>query len=181
MKKFLVALTMMLGFSGVAHASIMFEPYLGYETGKFSDPDGKGDGVNIGARLAYHTPIFLWLGLDGNVGISGNFKPDSSSIANSDMKRNSLYGVVGVDFPILLRAWAGYAFMDDQKLDSPHNSTLKNKTYKVGVGFTGLPFISLNVEYIKAKVDKVDGGTLTGADDIQSENVMFSVSLPLNF
>ncbi|HWU44238.1 MAG TPA: hypothetical protein VN132_12395, partial [Bdellovibrio sp.] len=114
------------------------------------------------------------------IGVSGKMKPDSGS--DADMKRNTFYGVVGVDLPILLRAWAGYGFSDQFVLDTPYNSTIKGKSFKLGVGFTGLPFVSLNVEYLKSTADEITGGTLANSSpDSKHEAVMVSVSLPFVF
>lgn len=183
MKKLLVSVAVVLGFSGAAHAGIMIEPYLGYEMGKTTDVnavDGKFDGANLGARLAYKTPLMLWVGVDGQFGVSGKYKPDSGS--DADQKHNTLYGVVGIDLPILLRGWVGYGFSDNLKLDTPYSSTIKGKNFKVGVGFTGLPFISLNAEYIKGTTDKIEDGTLANSNPTsKNESFMLSVSLPLVF
>lgn len=180
MKKLLAVMALMVGFSSAAHAGIMIEPYLGYEIGKFTDADGKSTGVTVGGRLAYKAPLFLWLGLDGSFGSSGKYKPDSGS--DADMKHTSLYGVVGFDFPILFRVWAGYGFSDQFALDTPYNSTFKGKNYKLGASFTGLPFICLNAEYIKGTTDEISGGTLANSSpSTKFESVMLSVSLPLTF
>lgn len=183
MKKLLIAMALTLGFTGVAHAGIMLEPYLGYEMGKTSDVvsiNGKTDAVNLGLRLAYKTPVMLWLGLDGQFGVSGDYKPDSGS--NASLKHNAYYGVVGIDLPILFRAWAGYGFSDQFKLDSPYSGTMKGTNFKLGVGFTGLPFISLNAEYIKGNLTKIEGGSYDGTSlSATDESVMISVSLPLVF
>lgn len=175
MKKLLVVLVAVLGFGSVSHADILIEPYLGYETGKTTDPDGKLNGSHLGLRLAYKTPVMLWVGVDYTAGISGQFEPDGAS--KEDAKRSTLSGVVGIDLPILLRAWVGVGLTNDMKVDS---GKLEGKNVKVGVGFTGLPFVSLNLEYIKDTWDKFDGNAIpTG--DAQNESVAFSVSLPLQF
>lgn len=176
MSKLLISLALILGFSGVAHANIMIEPYLGYEMGKTTDPDGKTSGVVIGGRLAYKTPLMLWVGLDGGFE-TGKYKPDSNS--DADLKRTSLYGVVGVDLPILFRVWAGYGFSDEFKFESPYNMKGTGTNFKLGLGFTALPFVSLNVEYIKAKNT---GGDIHDVNpDFQHETVLLSASLPLVF
>ncbi|MFV8249965.1 outer membrane beta-barrel protein [Bdellovibrio bacteriovorus] len=173
MKKLLVMLAVVMGFGSVSHADILLEPYLGYEMGKTTDPDGKMDGTQLGVRLAYRSPVMFWVGLDGTLGLSGTFKPDTGS--DDDFKRTSVYGVVGLDFPILVRAWLGYGFMNEVDLDA--GEKLKGKSTKLGVGFTGLPFLSLNVEYLKETFDEY--GSFDS--DAQNESVVVSVSLPLEF
>ncbi len=177
MKKLLVAMALMLGFSGVAHANIMIEPYLGYDMGKTTSPDGKTSGAVLGARLAYKAPVMFWIGLDGAFESGGKFKPDSGS--DADFDRTTLYGVVGIDLPILFRVWAGYGFSDEFKFKSPYDSKSSGNNFKLGLGFTGLPFVSLNVEYIKAT--STGGDFHTAYPDYKDETVLLSVSLPLVF
>lgn len=175
MKKLLAVFALILGFTSAAQARVLVEPYLGYEMGTTKNPDGKFDGSQLGLRLAYSSPIFFWAGLDYTMGVSGTFKPDVGS--NDDGKRSTLYGVVGVDFPILLRAWAGYGFMNEIKTDN--GGKFKGKATKVGVGFTGLPFVSLNLEYITEKFDENDTFPIT--NDLENSTYVLSVSLPFEF
>lgn len=174
MKKLLVVLAAMMSFASVSQADILIEPYLGYEFGKATDPDGKTDGTLLGARLAYVTPVMLWVGVDATLGMSGKFKPDTGS--DDDFKRTTLAGVVGIDFPILLRAWLAYGFTNEIDLDTAGDK-LKGTSTKLGVGFTGLPFVSLNLEYMKETFDKFGDAD----SDAQTETYILSVSLPLEF
>ncbi|MBO9665573.1 MAG: hypothetical protein J7501_02020 [Bdellovibrio sp.] len=178
MKKMWLVLALFMGMSATAHAGLMIEPYLGYEMGKTTDPDGKTDFVNMGLRLAYKTPVMLWVGVDGNFGVSGNFKPDSG--ADATAKRTAYFGVVGIDLPILLRAWAGYGFNNKVVADNP-DGEWSGTAMKLGVGFTGLPFISLNLEYTKDTVDKTSGTVIGTDNDLNHDAYMLSVSLPLVF
>lgn len=171
MKKLVVVLAMMLGMSGVAQAGVLIEPYLGYEFGKTSDPDGKTTGTVLGARLAYTLPAFVWLGLDATMGVSETFDPDTGS--SRDGNRETVSAVVGVDLPVLLRVWAAYGFHNKFKTDS--GADFEGKNMKLGVGFTGLPFISINFEYIKDEFDE------PSPLDMKAEMYMLSVSLPLEF
>lgn len=173
MKKLLTVFAVIIGFSSFAQAGIMIEPYLGYEMGTTKNSNGKMDGSQYGLRLAYKAPVFFWGGLDATMG-SLTYKPDGAS--NSDLKRTTIYGVFGVDFPILLRAWVGYGASNQLKGDS---TTMKGSAYKVGVGFTGLPFVSVNLEYLNEKHDDVDGANLNPA--FQNDTYVVSVSLPWNF
>ncbi|MNT19450.1 hypothetical protein D3C72_1547100 [compost metagenome] len=53
---------------------------------------------------------------------------------------------------------------------------------KIGVGFTGLPFISINLEYIKDDFTKFNGESLDDSfDKFDSTAYLLSVSLPLTF
>lgn len=174
MKKLLLVLAMGLGFASTSHADILIEPYIGYEMGKGTQgtDDFKLTGTDLGLRLGYASPVMFWAALDYTMG-SGTFDPDSS--ASVDGKRTSLAAVVGVDFPILLRAWLGYGFQNDLKIDS---ETFKGKYTKLGVGFTGLPFVSLNLEVISDEWDDTSSG---GDPEAKNTSYLLSVSLPLEF
>ena len=181
MKKMWLVIALFLGFSGAAHAGVMIEPYLGYEMGTTSGSSpGKTTFTNFGARLAWRAPLMFWAGLDANLGMSGQIKPDSGS--DYDAKRTTYYAVAGVDLPILLRGWVGYGFSSTLKMEDSVHSKSSGTTTKVGIGFTGLPFISLNLEYLKDNIDKVetDSGTVN-SPNLDHSSYMLSVSLPLSF
>lgn len=173
MKKIVAVFALVLGFTGVAKADLMVEPYLGYEFGKVKDAaEGDLTGTQMGLRLGYKSPLMFWAALDGTFGISGEFKDDTGK---DDVKRTTLSAVVGVDLPVLLRAWAGYGLTNELKFD---NGSIKGHNYKIGVGFTGLPFVSLNFEYLNEKFDDLPGGA-TG--EIKNDSYVVSVSLPMSF
>lgn len=174
MKKIMVLFAIVMSFSSVSHAALLIEPYLGYEIGKIKNDDAKLNGTQLGARFGYHSPVMFWAALDYTMGMSAKWEMDSG--ASSDAKRSTLYGVVGLDFPILLRGWVGVSLMDEMKLD---NDKLKGNATKVGFGFTGLPFVSLNFEYLTEKFTDANGATI----DPTTENsaYMLSVSMPLEF
>lgn len=173
MKKLVAVFAVVLGFASVSQAGLLLEPYLGYEMGKTKNADGKMDGSQYGLRLAYEAPVFFWAGVDATMG-SVTVKPDGGT--NSDAKRTTIYGVVGVDFPILVRGWVAYGLSNQLKSDT---NTLKGSAYKVGVGFTGLPFVSLNFEYLNEKFNDMDGATLS--PEFQNDTYVVSVSLPWSF
>ncbi|MGZ3770600.1 MAG: outer membrane beta-barrel protein [Bdellovibrio sp.] len=175
MKKLLAVFALVLGFANTSNAGLMIEPYLGYEFGKTKDAiDGSLSGSQMGLRLAYSAPVLFWAGLDGTFGSSATLKPDSGS--NETAKRTTVYGVVGLNFPILLRAWYGYSFMDEVNFEV--RGKAKGSGSKLGVGFTGLPFVSLNFEYLNEKFTSMNGVDISPA--LKNDSYIFSVSLPIN-
>jgi hypothetical protein len=175
MKKLLLVLALGLGFTSTSHADLMVEPYIGYEmgSGSIGSTDFKMTGTDLGLRLGYHSPVMFWVAADYMMG-TGTVDPDGAG-SNFDAKRSVLSAVVGVDLPILLRAWIGYGFTNDSKTDT---DTLKGTSTKLGVGFTALPFVSLNLEVISDKWDDSSAGT---DPDAKNTSYLLSVSLPLNF
>lgn len=175
MKKLLAVVALTLGFVSVSQASVMVEPYLGYEFGKVKDSvEGDVKATNLGLRLAYKTPVMLWVGVDATYGLTGTLDTSPSADFN---RKTSMYGVLGIDLPILLRAWLGYSFVNEVDTGSP--GKLKGDSMKLGLGFTGLPFVSLNLEYLKDEYK--DLGSASLSPKAKGETYMFSVSLPLHF
>lgn len=176
MKKILAILALSFCFTSVSQAGWMFEPYLGYEFGKMKDNlGGETTATNLGLRVAYTLPVLVWFGLDGTQSLTGNFKADTGP--NSDLSRTTIYGVVGVDLPILLRAWAGVSLSNEMKFKDYGDNKLKGNGYKLGVGFTALPFVSLNLEYINDTFTEFGG--VSASPDAKHSSYMLSVSLPL--
>ena len=184
-------------FMGVsAQAGLMIEPYVGYQMGsynlKFKDLDLKEEGAQTGAgyglRLGYSLPVLAWIALDGQYG-SGKQKPKDTTVFNeAKYKSSALFLDVGIDLPILLRAWVGYGFSNqlDLDYDTGTDYTLKGTATKFGLGFTPLPLFSVNVEAITNSYTTVSPN-LNNSDklsDTYSETkntaIFVSISLPLD-
>lgn len=166
MKKILVAMMIMIaGFQ--AQAGIYVEPYLAYNI--LGDTDGDDTtGLNIGGRLGYSLPMLVSFGLDYNM---GSYTADIAG-TDVDTDTTNLGAFVAVDLPILLRGYASYYFSSDLEAG---NVTYDGSGVAVGVGFTMLPFISLNLEY---RTMSYDG---SGAQaDFDAEEILVGVSLPLD-
>ncbi|MGI4991201.1 outer membrane beta-barrel protein [Halobacteriovorax sp. GFR7] len=162
MKKILVAMMIMIaGFQ--AQAGIYVEPYLAYNI--LGDTDGDDTtGLNIGGRLGYSLPMLVSFGVDYNMG--------TYDIDGTDADTTNLGAFVAVDLPILLRGYASYYFSSDLEAG---NVTYDGSGVALGVGFTMLPFVSLNVEY---RTMSYDG---SGAQaDFDAEEILVGVSLPLD-
>ena len=185
-----------IAIANQAQARLMLEPVLGYELGSTSkletaglDLGGKTSGVDLGLRVAYALPMMVWFGLDYSMMSDGKFAGEFPG-TDGKVDRSNLYFDVGVDLPVLARVWAGYGLMNSTKLkfDSGGDTTLKNGTnIKLGVGFTALPLVSLNVEYFMhdyKDYDSSSGGS-GSASDIWSTHkesgLLLSVSAPFKF
>ena len=175
-----------------AKADLLIEPYIGAGIGelKASYSDGSGDlkyntdGINVGARVALALPI-IYFGADFDLQVS-QAKVDSnphSYFGDTSLTSQALFGFVGVHLP-LLRAWAGYGVLDRLDFASSNGYSARKfsgNAWKVGAGFTGLPFIDLNVEYISSTF--TDRPSIGGAtfDKATQGTVLLSASLPLTF
>lgn len=170
MKKLLLPL-IVLTISLNTHAGFLIDPYIG--AGNFtgvldldagSDPDDIEESLTaVGSRLGYSF-LLLSAGLDYQM------------LTIDGENQTNMSAFVGVDLPILLRFWGEYFFsseaddVEDTEIDFVDG-------YGLGVGFTGLPFVSLNLE---AQFLNYEGDISNVDFDYQTVAYIFSVSLPLD-
>ena len=178
MKQLFVALLLSLAAGSFAHADLMIEPYLGYETGNLStkgsgaDTSDETKGVVPGLRLGYAAPAVLWVALDYSIESNGK-------ISGTDYDRSNLFLDVGADL-LLIRLWGGYGFSNSltTKPTSGNNSNFSGGSMlKAGIGFTFLPFVSLNLEYMAGSF-----GSYPSSNSSAKETMaLASISIPMNF
>ena len=153
-----------------ATAGFLIDPYLGSGQSKTTadlDSIEGTDGFSAtGARLGYSF-LLLSAGVDYQMGSIDGDKVTSTSV------------FVGVDMPILIRAWAEVFVSSDLENDTSYDLVFKDGT-SIGIGFTGLPFVSLNVEVQNINYTMKDLPVL-GDVDIKTAQTVFSISLPLDF
>lgn len=170
MKKLVSILTMVtvMFVTSQASASIYLEPYIGQAvSGKFT---GIGSGVYngslLGARVGYGL-LGLVAGLEYEMG-SLKYEPDAGGSAT--MKPTNLGVTASFTFPVLVRAYGTYYF-DSKLKDDDNDITYKGTGTKLGVGFTGFPFITVNLEATSFDFDK----------GLAANHYAVVVSLPLDF
>ncbi len=169
-------LALAAGFVSSANASILIEPYLGYHTGKSKQTTTEDfSGMTYGARLGYQQLGFM-LGLDYMTG-----KWTEKGTPNVDLTPSSLGAFVGYNFPVMLRVYGVYGFQNSVKAEAGGTSSKLegSPALKLGVGFTALPLVSINLEYMTATYDKSDGHTLN--PNMTSTAYGLTVSLPFTF
>jgi hypothetical protein len=205
MKKFF-ALAVSMIFASQAQAGLYLEPYLGYAFGS-SETKGKTAGTTtnkhdynvpyLGGRVGYGM-MGLSLGLDYSMTL-GDYDIDVSSPAgttNTDKYANTALGVfANFDFPVLpLRVWGTY-FLDWES-ETKTSTTAGNvgdtdsgKGIGLGVGFTGLPFLAINLELRKITIDEskdastgvVTAHPTTAREEPKIQEIILSVSAPFDF
>ncbi len=183
MKWSLIALIVMITQS-VAHASLLLEPHLGYNISGSGDT-GSGtslvkysySGVQLGGRVGYQL-LGLMTGVDYTRSSYTLEAKGLSSTTNTDLDRSEIGVFVGYNFPILLRAWGTYYFNNTSTY--PNGNEASGNTTELGVGFTGLPFVSLNLMVRMASFDELKSGTTTSAISPKQDftEVVVGVSLP---
>jgi hypothetical protein len=181
-----ILLALVLGYSNQAQAGLLIEPVVGYSFGNASidlevpstpsanDSDkNSAKGTSYGGRLGYQNFGFQ-LGLDY---LASNLKTDGDAFKTSEFA-----GFVGFEFPILLRVYAGYIFSGTGTLEGDDQDfKFKSGTGpKVGIGFTLLPFLDINLEYRSVKYEQLDEtvSSLPVNIDLDYNAVMLAFSLP---
>lgn len=151
MRHFTILLVLFF-LSGKTWAALLIEPVLGYNFATKADVEGysnytAGSGVGYGGRLGYQALGTFQVGLD--------YLASSVSFSDSDFHKNldtQEWGAfAGIRFPLFVKVYAAYIFSatgtnkdfkSDKKLQMMDGSGAK-----VGVGFTGIPFVDINIEW----------------------------------
>ncbi len=176
-----------LFFSIVASADIFIEPWVGYEGGTFkfdgastamsssTTPPTSGTitGSNFGGRLGFKFLGFMVGGEYSYAGLSE--KPSSGSSLSQKSTDGGVF--VGFNFPMLLRVYATYFVSSSATVDT-YVGDFSGSGYRAGVGFTGLPFVVINVEAIGRDYNKYSGNAISGGD-LKNTSVCVNISLPL--
>ena len=200
-KKTTLAIGLFFAMISASHAGLLIEPYLGYAIGG----DGEStftpttvnhtySGLNYGARLGYSNLGFM-IGLDYSASshdLEGKITSSPTYSAKDGIDRSQIGIFVGFNFPVMLRAWGTYYFgagfdgADAEKSgDQVYDNTDEvgdGSGYGLGVGFTGLPFVSINAEYRTFEYDTSNHGAATVANfaGAKLSEILLSISLPLN-
>ncbi len=174
-RKFAFLLTALFLAAPSAQAGVYIEPYLGYLTGKTKGSESTDHaGPNFGARLGY-SMLGLAFGAEYE---TAKLKLDSTP--KSDITPTNIGAFVSYTFPILVRAYASYFPSAKAKLEVGTSSfEFEGSAMKVGVGYTGLPFVVINFEMQTTSFDKLEGLSLSEDTKVTSYGV--NVSLPFSF
>ena len=172
-----------------AQAALLVEPLIGYSFNvKSSSPEtddltksetSGGSGVGYGGRLGYQNFGFQ-VGLD--------YLASSLDMNDKDFDKNfdtsEWAGFVGFKFPVLLRVYAGYIFSatGETKDDTSGKvSYAGGSGPKFGVGFTGIPFLAVNLEYRNLTFDEIKFAGTKYKVDTDVSALFLNLSLPLTF
>ncbi len=169
-------LAMMIGFFSLnASAALYLDPYLsyalsgGYERGT-TDEDASG--IFLGLRGGY-SMLGLAFGLEY---MMSDGEIDTNPTA--DTSHASMGVFVAYELPILLRFYGTYFFADAMDAETTSTTEFEGTGLKLGVGYTGLPFVSINFEYYTATYDENQNGSIN--PDADYNTMMLGVSMPLS-
>lgn len=186
--------------SAQAATNFIVEPYLGYSfLGGVSVSNsgttvqlGSYAGLQVGSRVAVGLDMFF-VGADvsyaPSLGYTAPAALSNLTFADSGTTHFKLGAVAGVELPALpLRFWLGYNFMDQIADSSVSGGTTpsgaRGSSLKLGAGYTVIPFVSINAEYIMTNIASTfSGGTSTNLPSGTSagmNSLLVSVSVPLD-
>ncbi len=207
MKRFCQILFVSLFFASNSHALLWLEPYIGYGTGGFEltlsnlgiygITDGKYEvdtsGPLYGAKIGASVFLFAF-GLQYETGSikekMASFPAGSvANTATDEYDTTHLGAFVTFTGAPLINVWANYFFdVKYEETKGDIGDELTGTGYGLGLGFTGLPFVSLNLEYRKSTIDEekdVSTATTTKLPSAYSSvydvtTIIFSVSAPFD-
>ena len=178
MKRILSVLSFLFVFSSTAHAGLLLDPYFNYITsGKYdtSTTSSSVTGNEIGARVGWN--VFMGLGFGVDALLSGKWTYSNNG-TSSDITP-SYYGVfASYQFPILFRGYLSYLLSVKAKDSSGDYST--GTGTKIGVQYTGLPFVALGVEMYNVNHDKANIGGTEFSVSNKETHTNITLSVPFN-
>jgi hypothetical protein len=158
-----------------SEAGLLIEPLVGFSTGNIDDgtDDISSKGLSFGGRLGYQNLGFQ-LGVDYL-----NSTLDLEDVP-SDYQISDWAAFIGYKFPIMLRVYAGYILNSVATTEYQNVETKfeKGNGTKIGIGFTGLPFVNINLEMRQGNWDEVTSGNLSVEQEIKYKIFMLGVSVP---
>jgi len=199
LKNGLLAMVMMAAMSTGANAALLIEPHIGYNVSGSGDTALTADdgtpatmevdysGLQYGLRAGVQYLGFM-AGLDytasnPEIETTFTFPGLGSATVKNDFNKREIGVFAGYNLPILLRAWAGYYFDVTAEADSS-NSTFKSGDeisgtgMELGIGFTGLPFVSLNLVYRNSSFDEIKDADGTTKIDLNASEIVLGASIP---
>ncbi|HEX4923979.1 MAG TPA: hypothetical protein VFV50_07830 [Bdellovibrionales bacterium] len=183
---FVISAMLTLSCGSLASAALLLEPGVAYRTGTYdggAGNTGKVTGVGLNARAAFALPV-LFAGVDLSY-MFGNTTPDNGP--SSDTTAVSFGPVVGASLPALpLRLWAAYLLWDysTQKISGPpsYDVISSGTAMKLGLGYTAIPLLSVNLEYVMHTYTKAENKLTSTTSDlspnVKSNEIVISASVP---
>jgi hypothetical protein len=161
-----------------ANANFLIEPHIGYNisgTGSTSGVDYKYTNPELGLRLGGQ-----YLGLMAGLDYTASSYTWTQTPGGDDKFDRSEFGMfVGYNLPIMLRFWGAYYFANTATDSNSSGRTgvgakYKGTTKELGVGFSAIPLLSLN---LMLRNIVYDTKPITSSD-ISNNEIVLGVSFP---
>lgn len=164
------------------HASFLIEPHIGYNLSGSGDSPGvdyEYNGPQFGIRTGVQY-LGVMAGLAYNKSSYDLEAKSGGATTTTDVDRTELGAFVGYNLPIMFRVWGAYYFSNKGEVS---NGEFLGNTKELGVGFTALPLLSINLAYRMTTYDEFETNagitSSLGNNEIDANEIVLSVSLPL--
>lgn len=168
-------------FSFNSRAGFYIDPHIGYvmsgDVGQPGDTNsGIGGATGFGSKIGFKT-LGLSYGLDYQA-----YGLEDENTPASQIDTTEMGFFIGYSLP-LIRVWATYVFSSEgENTTTSPAATYSGGGYNIGVGYTGLPLISINLEMKYQSWDEAEafGATATVSPAIDYEATVLSISFPFS-
>lgn len=166
-------ITLLTGLS--ANAGLLLEPYFSYKmSGSASFSSGSSvTGNELGARVGYGMLGFA-VGVDTT--LNGKYSYSNSGVTVDSTPKN--IGVfASYTFPILVRGY--FTYMVNAKESMP-TAEYSGTGTKIGVQFTGLPFVAIGIETVSLSYKELSAAGVTTSVSETGSHTNLALSMPFN-
>ncbi len=200
----LLILLFPLIISTSAKAGILLEPYVGFQFGSLDQNNVSGtqsgqfnnNTMFYGSRLGYQS-FGVMFGADFQLGTGSLEVDEPNSLASalgsskeSDIKVQKIGAFIGYNLPVMFRFWISHFFSAKAELTNnggyfgDNADEYKGSETNIGLGWTGLPFLSVNLEYRMTSYDEFfnssTSNTSSLTNKIEGNSFAVSVSFPFD-
>ena len=185
MKKFIILTTAMISlfmYSEKSRAEFLLEPFGGISLNqKWDDGTNTGafSGAVIGARAGFHKMGFSF-GFDARQS-TVSITPTTGSAYDAEHSQIGL--MAAYEFPVMVRVWASSVLTSTLKNSDTDYEFSDASGSTFGIGYTGLPYLSMNVEMATTSYSKgkAKADSTKSSIDLSLSYILLSISLPLVF
>ena len=175
MKKLLAVfgITLLTGLS--SNAGILLDPYFSYKmsgSASFS-PGSSMAGNELGVRVGYSVLGFA-VGVDTT--LNGKYTYSNAGVTSDSTPKN--IGIfASYDFPILVRGY--FAYLVNAK-ESFTGAEYTGTGTKIGVQFTGLPFLAIGLETVSLSYKDLSAAGVTTSVSETGTHTNLALSMPFS-
>lgn len=159
-----------------ANAGLLLDPYFSYKmSGSASFSSGSSvAGNELGVRVGYG---FLGFAAGVDTTLSGKYTYSNSGVTVDSTPKN--IGVfASYTFPILVRGY--FTYLASAKETIP-GSEYSGTGTKIGIQFTGLPFVAIGLETVSLSYKDLSAAGVTSSVSETATHTNLALSMPFNF
>jgi hypothetical protein len=153
------------GMTNQAQAAFLVEPFFDHALSGEVTAGGNDSDMSVtteGLRLGMTSLGFMY-GVEFSI---GNTRYDTDPEIDATSQDLGLF--LGYTFPVMLRVWATYYTSSKISYDDEEHTGTGTK---IGVGYSGLPYVSINLQMLNRSY----------SDDIEDNATLLGISVPLTF